>query len=215
MSASVTSSGGADSIFTRRTKRSMDLAISAMLLVVLSPLFAVIALLVAMDGGSILFAHERVGRNRKPFSCLKFRTMVVGASAALDEYLALDPIATQEWRLNQKLDSDPRVTGVGRLLRMASLDELPQLVNVLLGNMSLVGPRPVTLLELQRYGDDTGYYLAIRPGITGLWQVSGRNGVSYSERVSLDTQYVKTQSIGRDLIILCKTLGVVMKCNGK
>jgi exopolysaccharide production protein ExoY len=85
----------------------------------------------------------------------------------------------------------------------------------LLGNMSLVGPRPVTLLELQRYGDDTGYYLAIRPGITGLWQVSGRNGVSYSERVSLDTQYVKTQSIGRDLIILCKTLGVVMKCNGK
>lgn len=188
-------------------KRAFDVAMALVALVVLSPLMLMIALLIkATMGGPIIYAHTRVGHNGNAFRCLKFRTMVSHPDEKLKHFLANDPDAAQEWRETQKLKNDPRVTFLGRTLRISSLDELPQLLNVLRGEMSCVGPRPVVAAEIARYGLHAQEYLYARPGLTGLWQVSGRSRLNYAERVALDAQYVRSWSMWLDLTILLKTI---------
>ena len=197
----------------KMSKRALDLAAAGFLLVLLAPLLVVLAVLVGRDG-PVVFRHQRVGRNGRPFGCLKFRTMVVDAQAALEGYLAAHPEAREEWEQTRKIKNDPRITAVGHFLRRTSLDELPQLFNVLAGDMSLVGPRPVVHDELAYYGSQVGYYCAVRPGITGLWQVSGRNDVDYGFRVFLDAWYVKNWSLWYDIVILLRTAVVVFSRRG-
>ena len=193
-------------------KRLMDIIISSTALVLLAPLFAMVAVLVRMRmGEGVFFAHERVGLNGAHFACFKFRTMVSGADTALAEHLRACPAAQQEWNETRKLRDDPRVTSLGRILRKSSLDELPQFFNVLRGDMSCVGPRPVIPAELARYGAHATDYKSVRPGLTGIWQVSGRSHLSYEERVALDVDYVRHQSLGRDIVILLKTIPAVAK----
>jgi exopolysaccharide production protein ExoY len=162
-------------------------------------------------GRPIVFVHERIGFNGVPFRCYKFRTMVKDAKERLAHYLEYNSAAQAEWESTQKLRDDPRVTLFGRLLRKSSLDELPQLINSLLGDMTCVGPRPVTALELQRYGTSARFYKRSRPGISGLWQVSGRSNTSYRYRVALDRAYVTSWSIWLDVKILLKTASVVLR----
>ncbi|GAU07092.1 sugar transferase [Burkholderia stabilis] len=195
-------------------KRSFDLVGALVLLVVLAPALLGIAWTVRRDGGRAIFGHERVGRNGRPFKCLKFRSMVTNADAVLKALLERDPEARAEWDREFKLKNDVRITPVGRFLRKTSLDELPQLVNVLKGDMSLVGPRPIVEAELERYGADVRYYLMAKPGMTGLWQVSGRNDTDYSTRVSLDVSYVREWSLRRDIGILFRTINVVLRGSG-
>ena len=195
-------------------KRVIDIIGSLALLVLFSPLFLVVALMVSLDGGPVFYRHKRIGRDGKPFGCLKFRTMILGAEACLNEYLSYHPEQRREWEQDQKLAFDPRVTAIGNVLRRLSLDELPQLVNVLVGEMSLVGPRPVTEGELKHYGAAASAYLAVRPGLTGPWQVSGRNDVSYATRVAMDEAYVRTFSLWNDIVILLRTPGVVLSKKG-
>ena len=198
----------------RWLKRGLDVCAALVLVVLLSPVLAYIALRIRSDGGPAIFAHKRVGRGGELFRCYKFRTMQVGAERRLRELLASDPAAQAEWDREFKLRNDPRITAIGKLLRRTSLDELPQLFNVLRGHMSLVGPRPVIEAELERYGDDVDYFLMVRPGMTGLWQVSGRNDVDYDTRVYLDTWYVKNWSPWYDMAILFKTVKVVFSRRG-
>ncbi|PUE50652.1 UDP-phosphate galactose phosphotransferase [Limnohabitans sp. 2KL-1] len=198
----------------RLTKRVFDTLAALVLLLLLSPLMLVIALLIRRDSGPAMFAHPRVGKRGLVFNCYKFRTMVVNAEAQLEKLLQDRPDLKAQWEQESKLKSDPRVSRVGRFLRRTSLDELPQLLNVIRGEMSLVGPRPVVQRELSRYGDEVGYYLMVRPGMTGLWQVSGRNDLDYDTRVYLDTWYVKNWSLWHDQIILFKTISVVMNRAG-
>ncbi len=198
----------------RWLKRGIDVLGAALLLLVLSPLLVYLAVRIRCDGGPAIFAHKRVGRDGELFRCYKFRTMQVDAEKRLRELLASDPTSQAEWDREFKLRNDPRVTPIGQLLRRTSLDELPQLFNVLLGHMSLVGPRPVIEAELERYGDDVDYFLMVRPGMTGLWQVSGRNDVDYDTRVYLDTWYVKNWSPWYDIAILFKTVKVVLVGRG-
>lgn len=196
-------------------KHILDRVAAALLLVVFAPVFALAAMLIGMDGGPVMFSHRRVGRDGEAFGCLKFRTMVVGAEDLLPEYLRLHPAAAEEWRRGQKLAFDPRVTGIGKLLRRTSLDELPQLWNVLRGEMSLVGPRPVTRSEIStHYSRCAGVVTSVKPGLTGLWQVSGRNDVDYEKRVALDLRYVESWSLLKDLCILFKTADVVLSRSG-
>lgn len=198
----------------RLTKRVFDTVAAALMLVMLSPVLLVLALLIRRDGGPALFAHPRIGKQGRVFNCYKFRTMVVDAEQQLEQLLQKRPELRTQWQRERKLRHDPRVSPIGRLLRRTSLDELPQLINVVRGEMSLVGPRPVVRAELQRYGDEVGYYLMVRPGMTGLWQVSGRNDVDYDTRVYLDTWYVKNWSLWHDLVILIKTVRVVLSRSG-
>jgi Undecaprenyl-phosphate galactose phosphotransferase WbaP len=191
-------------------KRAFDIVAAIILLVLLLPLFAAVAALVATDGGPVFFRHKRIGHRGKCFGCLKFRTMVVGAEPLLKEYLSHHPEAAEEWARDQKLTFDPRVTTIGRALRQTSLDEFPQLFNVLKGEMSLVGPRPVTESELARYGSHLAHYKVVRPGITGLWQVSGRSDLSYEKRVALDVEYVENWHLLLDAQILLRTPRVVL-----
>nr|WP_158811710.1 sugar transferase [Beijerinckia sp. L45] len=195
-------------------KRTIDVVLASLLLLLLAPLMLIIALLVAIDGGPVLFSHERLGSGLQTFGCLKFRTMILGAEPCLSEYLGYHPLAMDEWKARQKLDFDPRITPIGGFLRRTSLDELPQLVNVICGNMSLVGPRPITMKEAVRYGDDLSLYARVRPGITGLWQVSGRNDIGYETRVALDGQYVRSRTIIMDAIILAATPRIVLSRQG-
>jgi len=196
-------------------KRAFDIVLSALAITVLSPVLLVLALAVkATSPGPVLFRHSRVGWNGRPFMCLKFRTMVANAEEVLERHLAADPAAAEEWACTQKLKSDPRVTSPGRLLRRFSLDELPQLFNVLRGDMSLVGPRPVVDAELARFGDASAAYLAARPGITGPWQISGRSDVTYESRVRVDSDYVEKWSLWRDLTILFLTIPAVVLARG-
>jgi lipopolysaccharide/colanic/teichoic acid biosynthesis glycosyltransferase len=196
-------------------KRGLDVAGAVILLVLAAPLMALTALLVSIDGGPVFYSHRRIGRGGKSFGCLKWRTMIVGAEECLPEYLAFHPQAADEWRRNQKLTFDPRVTGIGKFLRRTSFDELPQLLNVLRGEMSLVGPRPVTAVELEeRYGSHACVYCSVTPGVTGLWQVSGRSETCYDARVELDMQYIASWSITRDLSILFKTIEVIASRGG-
>ena len=198
----------------RLLKRIFDMAASLLLFSILAPLFIWIAIRIRLSGTPVFFSHSRVGRNGRIFRCYKFRTMVLDADRALQRLLETDLAARTEWDREFKLKNDPRVTSIGQFLRETSLDELPQIWNVLKGDMSLVGPRPVVPEELRRYGDDRSFYLQVRPGITGLWQISGRNDVDYSYRVSLDTWYVRNWSLWYDLAILMKTVSVVLGRKG-
>jgi lipopolysaccharide/colanic/teichoic acid biosynthesis glycosyltransferase len=187
-------------------KRAMDIAGAATLLLLCLPVFLALAALVRMDGGGAFYAHPRVGRGGRLFGCVKFRSMVVDSDRRLAELLERDPSARAEWEATRKLRQDPRVTWVGRFLRATSLDELPQLINVLKGEMSLVGPRPVIMAELTTYyGAAAGHYLAVRPGLTGPWQVSGRSDTTYAQRVALDVGYVTQPSLWNDVKILLRT----------
>ncbi len=166
------------------------------------------------DGGPILFKHMRLGRGGEKFPCLKFRTMVVDAQARLTDLLEKDPAARQEWERDHKLRKDPRVTIIGKFLRSSSLDELPQLINVLRGEMSIVGPRPIVDAEIARYGRFYRHYCALRPGITGLWQVSGRNDVEYSRRIAFDVLYRRKRSLIKNLEIIVMTVPAVLLHKG-
>ncbi|HBU4505768.1 TPA: UDP-phosphate galactose phosphotransferase, partial [Klebsiella pneumoniae] len=169
---------------------------------------------VKKDGGPAIYGHERIGKNGKPFKCLKFRSMVTNSNEVLKELLLSNEEAKEEWDATFKLKNDPRITKIGHFLRRTSLDELPQLFNVLKGEMSLVGPRPIITDELARYNEEVEYYLLSKPGMTGLWQVSGRSDVDYETRVYLDAWYVKNWSMWNDIAILFKTIGVVLKKDG-
>lgn len=197
---------------TMVAKRLADILGASLLLILTAPVMVLIGIVVRLtDGGPALFRHERVGRRGEPFQCLKFRSMAMDAEAALKDLLARDPEAQAEWLATRKLRRDPRITRLGRILRASSLDELPQLLNVLRGDMSLVGPRPVVQAELdEHYGPEgVAHYVAVRPGITGLWQISGRSDVSYRERVALDIAYVRRLSLLADAAILARTVVVV------
>jgi exopolysaccharide production protein ExoY len=210
-----TTSGGRDA-FRQIAGRIIDVSVSAFVLALMLPALVIIALLIwSADGGSPIFAHRRVGRGKRLFPCFKFRTMVPDAEKRLTAFLDQNVNAAEEWRRDRKLRDDPRVTALGRFLRKSSLDEIPQLANVLLGHMSLVGPRPIVEEEQARYGRYLVYYCSVRPGITGLWQVSGRNSVSYRRRVALDTHYSRSKkSLRFDLLILTKTIPAVVLAKG-
>ncbi|WP_026597332.1 sugar transferase [Methylobacterium sp. 77] len=198
-----------------RTKRIMDITLAATALILLSTILVIIAAAVFFsDRGPVLIRHRRIGKSGTPFGCLKFRTMVVDADAALVRHLALHPDAMLEWQATRKLRNDPRITPLGKLLRDTSLDELPQLMNIIRGDMSLVGPRPIVAEEMARYGAAIADYKAVRPGLTGLWQCSGRNDVSYEGRVMLDREYVRTWSLLRDVTIMLKTVPAVVASRG-
>jgi undecaprenyl-phosphate galactose phosphotransferase len=194
--------------FYRFCKRTFDITIAGTLLVGLLPFMLMVAGAIRAGGASPLFSHSRVGKHGCTFQCYKFRTMVMDADRVLSAYLANNLEAQAEWSRDHKLRNDPRVTALGRFLRRTSLDELPQLINVLKGEMTLVGPRPVVHEELERYGDVLRAYLSVRPGVTGIWQVSGRNDTSYDERVALDAWYVENRSLLLDFKILLRTLTV-------
>jgi exopolysaccharide production protein ExoY len=195
-------------------KRTLDVIGALVLGLVFAPLIVVIVFLMRRRGGTVIYRHRRVGRGGQIFCCLKFRTMVPNADQVLRDLLESNPELRAEWVRDHKLRNDPRVTRLGRFLRRTSLDELPQLLNVLRGEMSLVGPRPVVREELLRYGRNVKTYLAAKPGITGLWQVTGRNDTDYRRRVVLDTYYVRNQNLLLDLYILAKTTAVVLGGNG-
>ena len=199
---------------SRFLKRSFDVIGSLAIITVLSPLLIYISQKVKKDGGPAIYGHERIGKGGKPFKCLKFRSMVINSKEVLDDLLEKDMDAKREWDSTFKLKNDPRVTKIGSFLRRTSLDELPQLFNVLKGEMSLVGPRPIITAELARYNEEVDYYLLSKPGMTGLWQVSGRSDVDYETRVYLDAWYVKNWSMWNDIAILFKTVGVVLKKDG-
>ena len=199
---------------SRLLKQIFDLVAALGLLVLLALPFAYMAWLIRRDGGPAIFAHKRVGQSGREFACFKFRTMRMDAEEQLRLLLASDPAVREEWEREFKLRNDPRITSIGQFLRQTSLDELPQLFNVIRGEMSLVGPRPVIQAELACYGEDVDYFLLVRPGMTGLWQVSGRNDVDYDTRVYLDTWYVKNWSMWYDVAILFKTIKVVFQRKG-
>ncbi len=200
--------------FPRLVKRSFDIIASFLLLAALAPLMLFIAMKVRADGGPSVFGHTRIGRDGREFKCLKYRTMVQNSADILANLLATNEDARREWQTDFKLKNDPRITPIGRFLRRTSLDELPQLLNVLRGEMSLVGPRPVVRDELSRYGEVLAHYLKVRPGMTGLWQISGRSDVGYDQRVMLDRWYVQNWSLWSDLVILIRTVRVVLRSEG-
>lgn len=199
---------------SRLVKHSFDKVLSVLLLLLLSPIMLLIALAVRLQGGPVIFSHQRIGQFGKPFNCYKFRSMIPDAEEHLQTLLDTVPALREEWAADRKLKTDPRVTRLGHFLRRTSLDELPQLFNVLRGEMSLVGPRPIVFEELERYGTDQKYYLMVRPGITGLWQVSGRSDVDYASRVNLDSSYVQQWTLSVDVAILFRTVGTVLKRSG-
>ena len=196
-------------------KRGFDLSVCLLSLPLALPLGMVLSLLIKLDSeGSAIYRQKRIGRDGKCFIIYKFRTMIENADTVLQEHLDANPQLAREWAETQKLKDDPRLTRAGRLLRKTSLDELPQLVNILLGNMSLVGPRPIVAEEKERYGCHFTEYCGVLPGLTGLWQVSGRNNTSYPERVRLDMQYIHNWSIGLDLWIIARTLPQIINRYG-
>ena len=208
-------SNGLTSKVSQSVKRAFDLCASLVLLVFLSPLFALLSIVIASDGGPVFFGHNRVGRAKRDFVCLKFRTMVPNAQQILADTLARNPAVKVEWQRHYKLQNDPRITRIGNFLRRTSIDELPQLINVLRGDMSLVGPRPVIAAELtQYYGENSSYYVLVRPGITGLWQISGRSETDYSRRVFLDEWYIRNWNLWTDILILFGTPPAVLSRRG-
>jgi lipopolysaccharide/colanic/teichoic acid biosynthesis glycosyltransferase len=200
--------------WTALTKRGFDIFCSAILLLLLSPVFLVIGGTLLRSGRPILFAQERAGCGGRPFRCLKFRTMIPGAEEILERLLQQDPALQREWQQNQKLKVDFRITRLGALLRKWSLDELPQLWNVLCGDMSLVGPRPALLDQMHLYGSLARYYYAVRPGITGPWQVGARGDGGFERRIELDCQYVQQLGFWSDLWLLLRTFPAVLSARG-
>ncbi|MDZ4791541.1 MAG: sugar transferase [Hyphomicrobiales bacterium] len=193
-------------------KRAMDIIIAGIAIIALAPLALITAVLVLITmGRPVLFIQNRVGFGGRTFRCMKFRSMVSDAGPRLETYLAANPAAAAEWKTSQKLTKDPRVTRLGLMLRKSSLDELPQLFNILRGDMSCVGPRPITPSEVMRYGRHAAEYVKVRPGLTGLWQVSGRSSASYKRRVTLDRVYVRHLSMLADIMILLKTPPAVLR----
>jgi lipopolysaccharide/colanic/teichoic acid biosynthesis glycosyltransferase len=198
-------------------KRLFDIVFSLSVLILFSPVYLILALLIALSSeGPIFYVQERVGKNYKPFNCIKFRTMVTNADEILMQMMDTSPELRQEFENNFKLKHDPRITTIGKFLRITSLDEFPQFWNVLKGDMSVVGPRPLVAEELPKYGYYIDQILTIRPGITGLWQVSGRNDIPYPRRVQIDLHYVKFRNFWLDIWIVLKTIRVVImpKDNG-
>ena len=199
----------------RLTKRCMDFVAAILAGILLLPLLFYLAVAVKMSSrGPIVFGHTRIGRNGRRFKALKFRTMFQDSNLVLEEYLEANPDAMEEWQRDHKLRFDPRITRIGRFLRKTSLDELPQLWNVIWGDMSLVGPRPIVDAEIAKYGPHYGFYTMVKPGITGLWQVSGRNNTTYDERVQLDAYYVRNWSPWMDVVLLFKTIRIVLFAKG-
>ncbi|MEM9178105.1 MAG: sugar transferase [Pseudomonadota bacterium] len=205
------SRNGANGFF----KRATDFLIALVALVFLLPILIPIAIAIRIsDGGPALFKQTRIGRDGNNFRCYKFRSMVIDADVRLKKLLDTDPRARREWQATQKLENDPRITAFGRFLRKSSLDELPQLINILRGDMSIVGPRPIVQNEIEKYGDYFTYYCQVRPGLTGLWQVSGRSDTSYGERVALDVRYVSDWSYSSDIKIMMMTVPAVLLSDG-
>ncbi len=199
----------------RLLKRTFDCASALLMAALALPLLLLIALAVWVSSpGPIFYSQQRIGRGRQPFKAWKFRTMYQNADEVLKEYLASDLDLRREWAKDHKLRNDPRITPVGRILRRASLDELPQLWNIIRGDMSLVGPRPIVLQEIPKYGQEFGYYVSVPPGLTGLWQVSGRNKTTYEERVAFDSYYVQNWSVWLDIHILARTVRAVLTADG-
>ena len=199
-------------LYARRVKRALDVACVLLGAAAALPVILVAALLARLDGGPAFYGQARVGRGGRIFTCWKIRTMAVDADARLEALLAADPAAAAEWRERQKLSNDPRVTRLGRVLRATSLDELPQLWNVLVGDMSLVGPRPMTPAQRELYPGSA--YYALRPGITGYWQVSERNGCAFAGRAAHDARYAREIGFLTDLGVLARTVGVVLRPTG-
>ncbi len=196
-------------------KRTLDLCIAISALVFLMPFMAFAAIMVRLaDGGPSLFSQERIGRNGQTFRCYKFRSMITNSQEVLDELLATDPVAAAEWAADQKLRNDPRITKIGAFLRKTSLDELPQLINVIRGEMSIVGPRPIIQAEIPRYGRAFNDYISVRPGLTGLWQVSGRNDTTYPQRVAMDRHYARTNTVVGDIGIILRTIPAMLFSRG-
>lgn len=196
-------------------QRAFDLVLALSFIIILSPVMLFTALLVwTTSPGPLMFRHVRVGRYGAPFVCLKFRTMAVAAEDRLRDLLARDEQLRCEWECDQKMRCDPRVTPVGKVLRRFSLDELPQLFNVVRGDMSIVGPRPIVAAEIERYAGKFCYYCAVRPGLTGLWQISGRNHTTYERRVELDCEYARAKSIRGDALIILRTIPEVVRGTG-
>ena len=200
--------------FGQVSKRLLDVFGGITALLLLTPFFIFIMASIRKQGSPVFFGHTRIGHNGKPFTCWKFCTMVPNAEEVLQELLANDPQAREEWEKDFKLKDDPRITPIGKFLRKTSIDEFPQLWNVLKGEMSLVGPRPIVTSEQTYYGQDIDYYLSVKPGITGLWQASGRNDTSYEQRVFLDSWYVRNWSLWGDLVILFKTVRALVFRSG-
>ena len=201
--------------YNRAVKRVFDVICTSLGIICLSPFFLAIALWIYKDSpGPIIFKHRRVGRNGKEFNCYKFRSMCVDADVKLKELLARDPQARKEWETEFKLKNDPRITKSGAFLRKTSLDELPQLFNVLKGEMSLVGPRPIIQDEVPKYGPYIKDFYMVRPGVTGMWQTSGRSDTTYEERVQMDTWYVRNWNVWFDIVLIWRTIAVVLKHKG-
>ncbi|MDB5508231.1 MAG: sugar transferase [Hyphomicrobiales bacterium] len=196
-------------------KRAFDLFASVAAAIVVAPLLILLSLLIlATDGGPVTIRHQRIGKGGRKFGCFKFRSMVTNGDEVLKRHLAENPAALEEWTKNRKLAVDPRVTRLGRILRKTSLDELPQLFNIIAGDMSFVGPRPIVEDEIVRYGNAFTEYSRARPGLTGRWQISGRNDTGYDQRVALDREYVTNWSFTKDLAILVLTIPAVIKARG-
>jgi exopolysaccharide production protein ExoY len=196
-------------------KRALDIVLASVAIIGLLPLTLLLAAAIRLsDGGPVLFRHERIGRNGRPFGCLKFRTMAQNGDEILRRHLAEEPDAAREWERSRKLRNDPRLTRLGYGLRKSSVDELPQLINILKGEMSFVGPRPITIAEIPKYGENIEQYLKARPGLTGSWQVSGRNDTDYGQRVQIDCDYIENWCTWNDLKILGRTLFVVISTRG-
>ncbi|MGC1270234.1 MAG: sugar transferase [Croceibacterium sp.] len=197
------------------SKRLLDLVISLALLILLAPVMLVIAAAIMLsDLGAPVFIHRRLGQGGRTFPCLKFRTMCLNADRRLEELLITSPDLRAQWQRDHKLDNDPRVTRLGRLLRITSLDELPQLFNVLVGHMSMVGPRPIVVAELHNYGRYAAHYFSVKPGLSGIWQVSGRSDTTYRRRVAADVLYVRSRSLLLDLRIMACTIPAVLTGKG-
>lgn len=196
-------------------KRALDIILIILVAPLILPLCLVLAVSVVLSSpGPVFFSHRRIGKGGIFFSMWKFRTMCANSAEVLERHLAAHPEERNEWALNHKLRNDPRVTPLGRFLRRSSLDELPQLWNVLTGRMSLVGPRPIVAAEAEKYASDFGYYLAVKPGLAGLWQASGRSTLTYDERVALDRRYVETWSLGGDIELIFRTVTKVVNADG-
>lgn len=196
-------------------KRAMDVTLATVAILLFSPLLVGLAFLVqSTSPGPILYGHSRVGFAGRTFKCWKFRSMVINGDTVLANHLRKNTAAQAEWNETQKLRHDPRVTPLGRVLRKLSLDELPQLFNIFLGDMSIVGPRPIVTEEVRRYGPSLGHYLRTRPGLTGMWQISGRSDVGYRQRVLLDRFYVRNWSLAKDMWIILRTIPAVLWSRG-